>query len=503
MRPGRRFIALLGVAAVAVAAIGGTTAFAQVEGSAPADRRHVYSLNGVSTGVSFFYNRQDLLPLSPIFDTGFPRSSASIDDTPSASGRGSPVDPGIAGALGAIGPQVGVPAGIIPTYPLYADASFPAGPASAEVGNRQDVPLGGGTLLQLVSGRAEASEDEAFAEGVIGRLTADPTSVPFAEGASGGLEQLRGTLAPMLERFGGQGDAGDSGDSSALVSVGAADTKVRVARDGERLTATVTSEVADVRLLGGLIGIEGITSRTALDWASPSAEPKLTTTSDLGAASLLGVPIRFTEDGFEFASQAIPAPVLRSVREAFERFLGDRGAGLSFGVPVREEGRAGITPVAFSFDGEFFPPEIPRPPLPLVGPGERDTVKIGLAGTSVSFVSRYEIFESMGDSLGGSDPASGGSMIDGGPSTGTESTELTGLGAPPLAGPEVGNAPESGALEGGGATEQEPVTEEGQAVELITAAALGRVSWIAAVMVLGALLAAWLLTAGRFRLLTR
>lgn len=493
MTRARRCIASVGFVAVAAVAVGAAVATAQTVGGAPTDRRHVYALNGVSTGLSFYYNRENLLPLSPILDTGFPRASASIDDTPSSSGRGSPSDPGIAGALGAIGPQVGVPAGIIPTFPLYADANFPAGPPSAEVGNRQDVPLGGGPLLQLVSGRAEAAEDQASAQGVVGRLTAEPTSVPFAEGSSGGVEQLRRALAPLLGRFGGQGDAAAT---SALVSVGAAETKVRVHRDGERLTATVTSEVSDVGLLGGLIGIDGLSSRTTLDWASPSAEPALSTTSDLGAATLLGVPIRFTEDGFEFASQDIPAPVVRAVREAFVQFAGDRGAGLSLGEPVRGDGRAGITAVAFSFDGEFVPPEIPRPPLPLVGQGERDTVKIGLAGTSLSYVSRYEVFEAM-EAPGGGDALSsiGSADLD----TGTGSAALTGIDTPSVRAPDGGGAVPS---DGGSVGEQEP-TEEGQAVELITAAALGRVSWIAVLMVLGGLVATWLLTAGRFRLFAR
>lgn len=476
------------------AILGPAGATAQTAGGSP-DRHHVYVLSGTSTGVSIYYDREALLPLSPIFDTGFPRSTASIDDTPSASGRGSPADPGIVGAAGAIGPQLGVPAGLIPTYPLYADATYPAGPASAEVGNRQDVPLGGGPLLRIGSGAASASENEATAEGRIGRADLDPVSIPFAEGAGDVSGALRQALAPLLAQTGAKRDQAADPASDVLVSIGSGETEVHVRRDGERLVARVTSRLSGVSLLGGVITMDGLTSTTTLGWAAPGAEPKLATATDVSRARLLGVPIRFTDEGFEFSDSKVPFPLLAAVRDAVNAAAGGSGGDLRLGVPVQAENRVGVSAVLFSFDGELVPASIPRPPLPLVGPGERDIFKLGLAGTSLTYVSRYVQFASMD---AGGDLATGTGTLDTGGGGGGDvgSGALQGVG--PVGAEPVGGEAGAGGAPGGVATDaaQSPV-------ELITAAGLTRISAIAVIMLLGALAAGAVLTAGRFRLLAR
>jgi len=113
-----------------------------------------YSLAGGAAAIGGSFDIKGFLALSPILAFGVPRVTMGLDPTPSSSARAAPIDPGVVGAANAAGPALlGIPPGLIPTFPLYADAAFPQGQPEAEVGVRQDVPGAGIPLLGVVNGR--------------------------------------------------------------------------------------------------------------------------------------------------------------------------------------------------------------------------------------------------------------------------------------------------------------------------------------------------------------
>lgn len=346
------------------------------------DLYHSYIQSGGASAITVVFNRENLLPFSPIVDLGVPRIRLEIGDTPSASAKAAPLDPGLLGAASGLSQILGVPPGVVPPYPLYADAKFPTGPEQATVGVSQDVPSGGAEL-EGVRGHSEATAERAAAEASVSDL-------------KGGAEGLAG-----------------------VVRMRGAATDGELLHEGRSLQGTLRTRLTGVELLDGLVEIGTIETKVRLQMTDPLKAPEVasatTTMSDIRLAGTVALPS-------ETAAQL--ADAIKQINE----LVSASGLRLEVAVPTEDDGVLGITGLRMTFDGE-------------IQPGERDFVQVSLASARLSYFS--ELLEMplpppappadsfAGPGLGSSNtPFSppGLSPIDLAPATGTETPESA---APP------------------------------------------------------------------------
>src|SRR5688572_17928277 len=124
------------VAGIWVMAVAPTAARAQAIGDPPGseppgtslstvatsdDGSFVYQLSGAADGIRLTYDREAFLPFTPIADLRVPSARATLDSTPVTTVRSAVADPGLFGSLGSALPVLGLPGGLVPAWPLYAD----------------------------------------------------------------------------------------------------------------------------------------------------------------------------------------------------------------------------------------------------------------------------------------------------------------------------------------------------------------------------------------------
>lgn len=369
----RRPLAVIGILLALAATVGPHAIAAPVQ--APTEI-HVYNIAASANGIGTVYDREGLLALSPILDVGFPRATASVENTPSSASRAAPAEPGLVGALNAIGPVLGVPPGLIPPYALYADASYPTGPEQASVGAQGEEPSGGQRLFGILAGNAVAREDFAAATATFG-----DGSSPFAlpAEAAAGLEQLRSTIQGLV---GGGAPAPIASAADTVFSVTGGDASVETERDGRSVRATATARLTGVSLLGGTFTIGAVESTMTMEWPDPAGEPVTTSQTDIFDARLVGLPIRFTSEGFEFAGNVLPAPV----EDIINQLVVERGGSFRLGEERSDETGAAVTALVFDFDGVLVEGVDGTPPIPFLT-GERDIVHLSMGGIAMRYAS--------------------------------------------------------------------------------------------------------------------
>lgn len=369
----RRSIMVTGLLGALVAVVGPNATAAPVQ--TPTEI-HVYNLAATANGIGLVYDRLGLLALSPILDTGFPRATSSLENTPSSASRAAPAEPGLVGALNGVGPVLGVPPGLIPPFPLYADASYPTGPEKASVGGQVGEPGGEQTILGLLAGNAVAREDFGSATASFGH-----GSSPFAlpAGARAGLDQLRATLQGLVR---GASPAPIAGVEDAIFSITGGDASVETERDGAALRATASARLAGVSLLGGIFSIGAIESVMTMEWPDPASPPTVRSQTDILDARMLGLPIRFTSEGFEFAGNVLPAPV----EDLINQLIVEQGGSFRLGEERSDETGAAVTALVFDFDGVLVETPDGVPPIPLVT-NERDIVHLTMGAIAMKYAS--------------------------------------------------------------------------------------------------------------------
>jgi hypothetical protein len=258
-RPERRrrraFLALAGVALLAASA-GNAAANAQTidfteSSDGPSSSFGAYKLEAHGEGITFTYDSPGLIPgtPSPIFAASFPESLANIDSGPSSYALASLVYPGpLVADLPTVLALGGVPnASSIPSYPVRAQAFYPAGPTEA------DEQIGPGR--QSVS----TSEDRAKAT------------------TNYGAAQLPG-----------------------IVNVGQITSTVDNTLDSGSVVSRTRVELSGVDLFAGLMHMESI----ATDLVATSDTTQATTegTTTVSGLSFLGLPATVDASGVHFTS---------------------------------------------------------------------------------------------------------------------------------------------------------------------------------------------------------
>lgn len=397
---------------------------------------HSYVQAGQASGITVVFNRENLLPFSPLVDVGVPRVRLEIGDTPTTSARAAPLDPGLVGAATGLAQILGVPPGVVPQYPLYADAKFPTGPEQATVGVSQDLPSGPATAVG-VRGHSEAAAERATA-------TASLTEL------AGGSEGLAG-----------------------LVTVQGAATDGELVHDGRSIEGVLRARLTGVKLLGGLVEIGTIESKVQLRMPDPLKAPEVaSTTTTIGDIRIAGSPL-------PSGSPSQLADAVERVNEVLE----PSGLWLEAAVPTEADGVLGITGVRVTFDGE-------------VQPGERDFLQVSLGSASLSYFS--ELLEvPLPPPAPPTDAAAGGGMgsfeatSPGRSTSDTPAFSPAELGAPDV---ETGTA-ENAASPSPVVRDNTPAVALGPVDVERMAAAVGRIT---AALSIGGLVVAGLLIAGRF-----
>lgn len=487
-------------------------------GGAPGDGGgedlHLYGLSGGAVALGVSFDMKNFLALSPILVAGAPRVAFGIDPTPTSAIRASPMDPGVVGAADAAGPAIiGLPPGFIPPYPLYADAAYPTGPETVEVGNSHAVPTAGIPVAQVFHGRGEATLDGAKGKAVVtGAQLADAQAFGAGAVPDGGYRQLAAALAPVLAAAGLSPRAEEPSDVLAEVDVGEADG--RGARHGLALSGSLHSSATGVRLLGGLLRISDLSGTLSLEWPSPDAAPAVQPAWSVGEATLMNVAVRFGRKGIEIANTAVPA----SVSDQVNQVIGQFGFRFQAGEERRSDRAASVSALSVVFDRTL-------PAVPGVIGSEHPVVGFTLGSASLTFDSSLVTFPAGDDGAVG-DYGPGAEADLAGDAAVPEPT--SGLGPAPGAGFVVGEgvlaavapvSPTGGSLGfdgpgsagvatgGGGGTRgqqsggQVAAAQPAGAVRPIALDAKGSLSRVGLLAAAGAALALGLVAAARFRMM--
>jgi hypothetical protein len=324
------------------------------------DHSFVYQLRGVGDGIRLSFDREAFLPFSPIVDLKLATSAATIDSTPVTTVHSAVADPGLLGSLGSALPAVGFPAGLVPPWPLSADANYPTGPADSVSGFGTDtsVPTDPG----LLHGESHAELDHGTGRARV------------AGAALSGLFDVRGMAS-----------------------------SVDVKREGTRLIGRAQATLTGVSLLDGLIRFESLASLVSIDWPSPAEKAVVTKQLDAAGLTVAGLPVPVPKDA--------RSDLGTTINTALRTIAGDRFSVAVEPKTTEVDGGAEVSALRFFVDGNVVP-AVP----PFLGQ-EIDRFYVDLAVSGLSY--QGESFDDIGlDPL----PSSGGGFntpVDGEPASGS------------------------------------------------------------------------------------
>ncbi|MGQ0432858.1 MAG: choice-of-anchor P family protein [Microthrixaceae bacterium] len=244
----RRHLALLMGAAALLGMGGGVAATAQdaqPTGPTGDELFGVYQMEARGLGVQGTYRIEGLIPGdTPILDLALPETVARLASGPSGYGLASLAYPGgIIANFGTLVTQSGGPGDDLPPYPIKAEAFYPSGPTTAEQSQQ-----GGSTQKVVTSDRAVHSV---------------------------------GSFPGM--------------DAPPLVNVGSITSASRSSIDGELAVSRSRVVLGNVRILGGLITIESLT--TDLVAAHNGLTGSTAGGTSTSGVRFLGLDAAFTDDG--------------------------------------------------------------------------------------------------------------------------------------------------------------------------------------------------------------
>jgi hypothetical protein len=313
-RPCGGALALVGLLGASVLPIG------SAGGQSAAQGYDFVNLHALSDGVTVDFNLEGFLPIEDLVGLSSITSESHYGAGRSDSLAALP-DPGdlILTLPGTLSGLLGVSG--LPDYPAAASADNPSRPVD-DVQIVPDLNLGAGRL------HAEAGEDEASAYAHVGHQV---------------------DTVGLLPAF----------------SVGTIRTTARTTKVSETsLEAEATSEVSNIKLLGGLVTIGHLTSEVAVEVAGdkPSVRSSKVTVS---GATLAGTPIGITDEGIvglgapvalapvidtlvaPLLAQGISIKTTSAGQEVGDRTAVGRAGALQITVPLDVSGYPGVLAITF------------------------------------------------------------------------------------------------------------------------------------------------------------
>jgi hypothetical protein len=301
---------IIGIGAAALAAGGLVSTFAGTAVAAPAAGT---PYSGFSTSATAAPLRIEIfepaipVPASPQVELDFSHTTVGGSSGPDSTAMASAMWPGdaVGNGLPVIITQFGLPAALAKPYPAHTNAQFPGTPNS-----------GSQELFPGMVGRVSASDKQASARAGYsssGQVAGDSTA-----GGSNVLDQLKsgniGALTGLLSPPGSNSNTGSNplGVLSAIVSAGGmSSSSVTDYSDPTVVTATATSQIGQVELLGGLVKLEGVTV-SAESASSLDGGGKATQKVTYGGMTIAGTAFKFTSDGIEAAGKTSTIPGMGS-----------------------------------------------------------------------------------------------------------------------------------------------------------------------------------------------
>lgn len=250
------------------------------------------------------------IPANPQVELNFSHTEVSASSGPFSTALASALWPGTAVGTGlpVILQQSGLPASLANnSYPVQVNAKYPSS---------ADIPSSASQeFLPGMVGRVSGSTTQAIARAgysTSGQVAGDPAS----SGLSGTLSQLQagniGALGGLLNGPGSNSNTGSNplGVLSAVVSVGGmSSSSVADYGDPATVTATATSQVGEVDLLGGIVKLGGCTV-SSVSSSSVDGGGKVVQKVTYGELTIAGTPFKLTSDGIEAAGSTTAIPGL-------------------------------------------------------------------------------------------------------------------------------------------------------------------------------------------------
>ena len=321
-RPARR--------SMAAAAIAGSALALPLLATSPsfADDTATSAYGGFTTSATATPLRVELyepaipIPADPQLELNFSYTHVEGSSGPASKARVSAMWPGspVGEGLKTFVTQLGLPEQLAANgYPVQANAQSPGDPSTASQ-----------EFFPGMVGRASADDTGAVARagyGLSGKVAgdddsgdddSDSTASSNATGTGGLLDALKGgdlsALGSLLSG-GSQSHADASADAGnplgalgLLVDPAGMSSSSRTSYTADSVTSVATSQLGVVRLLGGIVQLDGVTvtSRSTSSLGGATTKPKVT----FGGLTIAGTAFKFTSDGIEAAGSTTAIPGL-------------------------------------------------------------------------------------------------------------------------------------------------------------------------------------------------
>ena len=245
------------------------------------------------------------IPAEPQAELNFSYTNVGGASGPDSNAMASAMWPGaaIGNGLPTLLGTFGLPATLIPGgYPVHVNSEFPGKPNS---GTQEFIP---GMVGRVSSTDKVSSARAGYSTSgeVGGDASNDKTSSLLTDLLSGNL----GALGSLLNGPNSTSDTGSNplGLLSALVSVGGMSaSSVTDYSDSSVVSATGTSEIGAVSLLGGLVKLSGV-NVTAQSSSSLDGGGKTTQKANYGTLTVAGQSFKLTSDGIEAGGKTTKLP---------------------------------------------------------------------------------------------------------------------------------------------------------------------------------------------------
>lgn len=280
------------------------------------------------------------VPSNPQVELNYSYTQVGGSSGPDSTARASALWPGesVGTGLPAIFQTEGLPPTLLgPSgYPVQVNAQYPGTPQS---GSQEPLP---GQV-----NRVSASNQQAVARA--GYSSSGQVAGDSSNGISSALTQLQsgnlGALGSLLSPQGSNPSGGSNplGLLSAVVSAGGmSSSSVTDYSDPSTVTATGTSQIGDLELLGGLVKLEGFTTSSAStsSLAGASIVQKVT----YGGMTINGQAFKLTADGIEAAGNTTATPDPSQATAQLAKY----GISLTFPKPTKTVSGSSVSGAAQS-----------------------------------------------------------------------------------------------------------------------------------------------------------
>jgi hypothetical protein len=272
------------------------------------------------------------IPTTPQFELDFSYTRVEGDTGPTSTARSSAMWPGpaIGEGLKTFGQQLGLPGALTDGgYPVQSNAQYPSDTTQAASeplpGQIQRVNAGA-TVTTAKAGYSPSGDVSGGTAGSTGGSTSGGSTNPLTgllSGLQGGSLSSLGSLLTGSQTGNETNPVSSNplGDLSLLIGTDGMTSVSQTTYGQDSVTSTATSRIGELRLLLGLIKLDGINVVTSVT-SSIAGGAVVSRTVDVGSMTILGQKFSYGPDGFTAAGKATPVPGLPTTAAALLKELG-------------------------------------------------------------------------------------------------------------------------------------------------------------------------------------